>query len=829
MNRYFNIFSNFSDSVVIIDPNTNEKVYFNTSAHTKLGYTHDEFEVIPITDIIDQSIHDSVSKSHQSVIDGKELNIVVKHVRKDGSYQYADLNLVPLQTGDKKYVCTIWKDITPQVEEKNKRIKKNQQLNAFLEVLDELTKSKAFKDGDTKTYFWNVVEIISQTLDIDRVSIRLYSSDKKELISYAMYDKIKKREINGKTLTLKEHPEFFEFIENEALIKIDDIYSNEELKSMIEVFFSKDGMIHSLLGSKIYIGNNVSGYIFFQSRKKITWDNDDILFANQISNNISIMLINARLIDQNEKLEGIVGKRTRELKEQIEIAEKANLAKSQFLSNISHEIRTPLNAILGFTSLIDKQKLTPELHTYFERIEHGAYQLYDIVNDVLDMSKIESGKMTIHPKWTDLKNLVLETVETFEAQFKLKQIYMDTQFNLEHQHFYLDEIRMKQVLNNLISNALKFTDHGQVNLIFNEDILDSKNAVLNFSIKDTGIGIRKEDQNKLFTPFEQIDQSGTKRYEGTGLGLAITRSILETMNGTISFETEWGKGSTFFVRMTAEFMTKNSIPAEPLIDDNLNESLKYTNILIVDDNPINIEFIYDTFEKKAKYIEKALSGYDALKKVEEKYYDLIIMDIHMPLISGFQTSRLIKMIPQYHESKIIALSADALDKRLKESESYGIDKYLIKPISSKNLIQECEKIYLTNKKHSFYNFDDHNLNDIFVKDIGFDFELAMTYLGNKPSLFLKLLKQFENNHKLDLIMLKKHIDNNQMLEAKLVVHNLKGVLKTLGMNQLAIQVTDFEEKLFTPSSKDYLDNDFCFLRSRYDDMLYIINYILKYF
>lgn len=828
MRNDFNIFANFSDSVVIVDPKTNTKVYFNESAHSKLGYTRQEFSHKSIAEVIDHSNLEFINKYHQAVVDGQEINMNTRHIKKDGSFQYADLHLLPFKTGNNTYVCTIWKDITEQVEQKKQLDYKYSKLNTFLEVLEKLTKTKAFKEGNIDTYLWRIVEVISKTLDIDRVSIRLYTDDQKELKSYAMYDKIKKRQLNGKSLKEEEHSHFFNYIKNERLIKIDDISSNEDLKSMIEVFFSKDGMIQSLLASKINIGNEIAGYVFFQSRRKITWSHDDILFANQISSNISMALINAKLIAHNEQLENMVEQRTIELKRQIEIAQKANQAKSQFLSNISHEIRTPLNAILGFISLVEKEKLGSDLKTYFERIENGANQLFDIVNDVLDMSKIESGKMIIHLKWNDVKKQLDDVVQSFESQFKQKNINLIQEVKLNHQYFFTDELRVRQILNNLISNAYKFTEYGQVSISLNEEVVDLEHTRLTFVVKDTGIGIKREDQKKLFSPFVQLEQADTKHYQGTGLGLSITKSLVEAMNGTISFESEWGRGSTFVVNLLVEFKQMDNVVENNEFKSLSRQKPTFNNILIVDDHPINLEFVYDTFEFHAKHIDKAHSGLEALKKVEENFYDLIIMDIHMPMMSGYQTSRLIKMNPKYHQSKIIALSADALDDKIQFYQNYGIDWYLVKPISSTQMIRECERVCAIQNTDKTQKPHEADLKDIFVDEIGFEFQNAMTYLGNKESLFIKLLKQFRDNHSKDLIELKEEFDQNNDLEVKRIVHNLKGVCKTLGMSRLSTQIEEFEDQIMVPLDRDILCNRMNQLQSKFEEMIYVINYITKY-
>lgn len=828
MRKYLDIFSNFSDSVIIFNPETNEKIYFNNSAYTKLGYTKQEFEKINITDIMDSSNLDISKKYHNAVMKGEELNFSTRHNKKDGSYQYADIKLIPFNFNNNKYICAIWNDVSSQYESKQEQQQKDNRLISFLEILDKLTNSKAYKVGNIKDYLWDVVEEVSKVLDIDRVSIRFYTENSKELVSLAMYDKIKKKQLDGKTLTQEEYPDFFDYLKHHSMIKIDNIRSSEALEKMIQVFFSQDGMINSLLASKIYDGNQITGFIFFQSKRQIDWERDNILFANQIASNISMMMANARLIEQNIRLEAIVESRTSELKYQMEVSEKANQAKSQFLSNISHEIRTPLNAILGFISLVDRNKINAELRNYFERIELGAHQLHDIINDVLDMAKIESGKVMIYPKMMNLDQLFNEIIKTFEAQFMKKKLVLKVENRLINKLYFLDEIRIRQILNNLISNAIKFTHKGEIHIALHEEIIDSNTSNLVFIVKDTGIGIKVEDQSKLFHAFEQLDQTGTKSYQGTGLGLAITKALVNEMKGTITYESHVGKGTTFYVRITAEHNDHHTIEHfEQDAEIFGPKNYKFKNVLIVDDNSMNQEFIHDTFEPYAKHIDLASNGFETLKSVEKMRYDLVIMDIHMPIISGYQTSRLIRMNPNNETTKIIALSADALDEKIKNYELYGIDAYLVKPISSKQLLMNCEKVFEKSKSDIEYN-QVTNLNDIFTNDLGFDYESAMRYMGNKQDLYIKLLNQFLKIHKNDMATLDNYLIQNEIENAKRLAHNLKGVLKTLGLTQLDSLVIDFESNLIKSGVNEVNYQSFKQLEKGFEEARFIISYIMKY-
>ena len=827
MDYSLDIFSKVSDSVLIFNPITKEKYYYNTASYKNLGYSYEEFKHLDLTKIMSQSALSIADEYIDAVLNGEEKSLYTEHIKKDGNLQYAFIKLLPFDIKNDRLIFSIWKDMTLEHLVEKEQKEKNIRLYSFLDVLDKLISSDAFKIGDTHDYFWNVVKLISETLDIDRVSIRLYNQNHTELKSYAMYDKIKKRQINGKTLQKKDYPLFFHFIEKQNIVKIDDIMASEELKNMIQVFFSQDGMIHSLLASKIMIRDQVGGYIFFQSRKKINWSHDDISFANQIASNISTMIVNSKLIKQNNELETIVEKRTIELTKQIEIAKKANNAKSLFLSNMSHEIRTPLNAILGFLSLINRDEIKPEHTHYFDRINYAARHLYDIITDVLDMSKIESGKLNFHQKWVRIDDIFNETILLFQDELKRKNVQLISQMMVKHDMFFLDEMRIKQVYNNIIGNAVKFTDHGFVKAIMEETVIDNEHSFLVLTVEDSGIGIAENNREKLFKPFEQLDQSGTNAYQGTGLGLAITNELVKSMNGHISYESQLGVGTTFYVKIEVKYQVQANDVQKINVTNEQQLKLDRGSLLIVDDNQINQEYVKDTFEKHMHTIDLASNGFEALAKTEENTYDYIIMDIHMPVINGYLTSHLIRLNAKNQRTKIIVLSADALDERINHYGKYGIDNYLIKPLPSKRLIEECMN---TKRHNAFQNQPRYavDMNEIFLNEIGFDYESAMTYMGNKTSLYIKLLKQFIINHQHDMDALSDYIEHHDTQNAKNIVHNLKGVLTTLGLKTLASKIIEFENRLLISGIDNMLHEQLIKLKKAYKEMIFILEYVLRY-
>lgn len=376
-------------------------------------------------------------------------------------------------------------------------------------------------------------------------------------------------------------------------------------------------------------------------------------------------------------------------------ADQANSAKSEFLANMSHEIRTPLNAVIGFSELLAATNLDSKQKSYVEAVNTAGKSLLMLINDILDLSKIEAGRMEVDFSPVSVKNIFIEIGQIFAQKFRSKNLELI--MNLDKtipQALLLDETRLRQVLLNLMGNAVKFTDKGSITLELKADYLDSDKSRLNLKISviDTGIGIPENDHQRIFESFKQQSGQSNRKYGGTGLGLTITKKLVEMMNGKISLSSIYGKGSTFTIELfDIDVAASDSLPSQSILSDNNSLEFKKATVLVVDDVEFNRTLLKEILTKKGLDVITAENGYESLVIAEEIQPNVILMDIRMPVMDGYEASTKLKASEKTKHIPVIALTASTLGTKNTQKEELAFDGFLLKPVSTAKLFEELKK------------------------------------------------------------------------------------------------------------------------------------------
>lgn len=425
--------------------------------------------------------------------------------------------------------------------------------------------------------------------------------------------------------------------------------------------------------------------------------------VNLLANNISIKTnqlkaeiaerkkIEQELNEYKEGLEKLVDEKTDALKKAKEEAEAANHAKTQFLANMSHEIRTPMHGIMGMTELAISEAVSVEQKEYLETVLTSSEALLRILNDILDLSKIESGKFTIKNSPFSIKKCIDNIYKLFEGSAKKLKLKLLVDMDDKIPDLISgDSERLKQVLINLVGNALKFTQEGYVKIIVEAKKLNSKNVLLHFCVKDSGIGISESDQKKIFTKFTQVDGTETRLHGGTGLGLAISNQIINVMGGDISLKSKEGEGSEFHFDINFKLIS-NEIDNTIEEAEELNLTDKKVNILIAEDNQVNQKLLSKILEIAGHKVFLAENGEVACDLVKKQKFDIILMDLQMPVMDGLKATAEIRKLENGRKVSIIALTANSMPGDREACLKAGMDDYLSKPVSRNQLIATIKK------------------------------------------------------------------------------------------------------------------------------------------
>ena len=436
--------------------------------------------------------------------------------------------------------------------------------------------------------------------------------------------------------------------------------------------------VQSLLAVPIVSRAAILGYLSFATlRREVSWSEDAV----------SLLKIVGEIIAN-----ALERRNVEELDKAREAAEAASEAKSLFLANMSHEIRTPMNAIIGMAGLLLDAELPAEQRQQAAILKSSAEGLLQLIDDILDFSKIEAGKLALDDSDFALKEVVSEAVEPLmpRAEAKGIEVRLDVAERFPS-HLRGDPVRLRQVLINLVGNALKFTDEGCVEVRAEQERFDEKGVRIRFSVRDTGIGIPRQVQPQLFNPFTQADSSTSRRFGGTGLGLVISQKLVELMGGRIGLESTPGRGSTFF--FTLPFLPSlRSLAQRADVEEDAERPAgrrrdpKICRLLLAEDNEVNRIVALSQLQALGYSVDAVTTGFEVLEALERRRYDLVLMDCQMPELDGYEATRRIRRRDaSWHDLPVVAVTAHAMKGDREKCLAAGMNDYISKPFQREEL------------------------------------------------------------------------------------------------------------------------------------------------
>lgn len=553
------------------------------------------------------------------------------------------------------YISTpIWVDekIFGTLNYSSKNIRKRQftdEEKKFIEILAKMLgkKIKLQKQADNILRIENVLENAPEFVEMIDL--------KQDIISYTNKSlrEVTGREVGANICLKASHPEWvFEILDKEAY---PHAMNNNFWRGETAIYNTKKEeipVLHTLMIEKDDQGNAI--------------------FASNIMRDIS---------DRKAYEE--------QLKAQKAKAENATVAKSRFLANMSHEIRTPLYGISGTAEILNETKLDNDQKKYLKALINSSEHLTQIVNDILDLSKLDSDLFELSPTDFNFTDEIHMLKSMLNDKAKLKDIELNFKNEIENYWYKADNLRIRQVLINIIGNAIKFTEEGSVDIHFFGNENDIK-----IHIKDSGIGIPKDKLGLIFNDFSQVDDSYQKNFKGTGLGLAISKKIVEMMNGSLTVESEAGKGSTFIVQLP--LAKGESLRLVQNEQSNISMDLSKHRILVVDDNQVNLLVITKFLKEFNPTIDIAKNGREALDKLQNNSYDVVFMDMQMPVLDGYSAVAEFRSWEKDHKKDhtyIVALSAYAFESEIQKSLDSGCDDYLSKPVKKGKLTEFLDNLF----------------------------------------------------------------------------------------------------------------------------------------
>lgn len=625
------------------------------------------------------------------------------------------------------------------------------------------------------------------------------------------------RELTGNCFKGMVHPEDYEKIQNSIDEQISQPSNRRNMDYVVYRIIRKDGAVRWVDDYGHFATLPGYGEVYY-------------VFIEDITEN--------RLAEEEKE-------KARNLAYALEQAEHASSSKSAFLSNMSHEIRTPITAILGMNEMIQRETDSAVILDYSENIRKAGVSLLGIISDILDFSKIETGKMTLENEEYSLTSMITDLYNL--VQFRAEAKALTLTFKVDPRlpvHLYGDEIRVKQIITNLLTNAVKYTETGSVD--FEISLMEKQKDSVSYevSVTDTGIGIRQEDMERLFEPFDRLDLKKTRTIEGTGLGLAITRQLLSIMDSELKVESRYEKGSRFSFVLTqkvSEWTPVGEFTPELHSNENYHGRSRHSlftapglRLLIVDDTPMNLQVVAGLLKRTQMHIDVATSGAECIEKFGREHYDLVFLDYRMPQMNGIETLEKIKKIypDKYDKTPIISLTASAVSGDKEKMMKAGFTDYLSKPVNIDDMerlmikyLPQDSVIISDGKEDEAEDDELSKLPDIIFAHPEIDPEKGIEYCGDAED-YIFAIETYAMSIDAKAEQIESNYADGDLENLAINVHSLKSTSAAIGAMELSekAKVLEFAAK---DSDTDLISRELPDLLASYRSLKSILEEILQ--